>query len=63
MKSLFKIMLDNYKVYVVAKNEREAINHCFKFLDFNTFRVQELNSVKSSYEFPYFSSEEITNES
>lgn len=42
MKNLFKVFLDNYEVFVVANNDKEAENHCFKFLDFNKISISKV---------------------
>lgn len=54
MKNLFKVFLDNYEVFVVANNDKEAEDHCFKFLDFDKISISKVKQVKSNDIYPYF---------
>lgn len=53
-KSLFKVLVDEFELYIVADNEKEAENHCFSCFDYNKIKVKYIHKLKSHIGYPYF---------
>ncbi|QQO38173.1 hypothetical protein LSA2308_00153 [Staphylococcus phage LSA2308] len=53
-KKLFVILVDGFEVNVIANDYIEAEEHCYKFFDFSTIKLQDYKEIHTSEMFPCF---------
>lgn len=57
-KSLFKVTLDDFEIFIVAKDEKEVRSLCFSCFDYESIHVKYIYNLTSDSYHPYFLSRE-----
>lgn len=50
--NLYEVIIDNYTLYVVANDSKQAYEHCFKCFDFRKIAVTFIKQAPNTYIFP-----------
>lgn len=54
IKHVFNVFLDDYSIHILANNEEEVMDLCFKCFEYSTLSIEYIKDMYTKSDFPQF---------